>query len=152
MSSTKTPIRQDEKDYLDHFIETKYDDRKNVLKTEMQDTIDKEAEDNFEAFKDKLKISKMHEEVRTLYEDHRKFANEMDSILLDKKGKLDNAINTLEDKLDQWKKIRKWKNDIERSLIKEPDELDRLLKKLLVPFLTGDGKYLYPFATGSTIN
>ena len=57
MSSSKTPIRQDEKDYLDHFIETKYDDRKNVLKTEMQDTIDKEAEDNFEAFKDKLKIT-----------------------------------------------------------------------------------------------
>jgi len=58
MSSSKTPIRQDEKDYLDHFIETKYDDRKNVLKTEMQDTIDKEAEDNFEAFKDKLKLIK----------------------------------------------------------------------------------------------
>ena len=96
----------------------------------MQDTIDKEAEDNFEAFKDKLKITKMHDEVRTLYEDHKKFANEMDSILLEKKGKLDNAINVLEDKLDQWKKIRKWKNDIERSLIKEPDELDRLLKKL----------------------
>ena len=54
MSSSKTPIRQDEKDYLDHFIETKYDDRKNILKTEMQDTIDKEAEENFEAFKDKL--------------------------------------------------------------------------------------------------
>ena len=49
----------------------------------------------------------MHDEVRTLYEDHKKFANEMDSILLEKKGKLDNAINVLEDKLDQWKKIRK---------------------------------------------
>jgi len=58
MSSSKTPIRQDEKDYLDHFIETKYDDRKNILKTEMQDTIDKEAEENFEAFKDKLKLIK----------------------------------------------------------------------------------------------
>ena len=104
MSSSKTPIRQDEKDYLDHFIETKYDDRKNVLKTEMQDTIDKEAEDNFEAFKDKLKISKMHDEVRTLYEDHKKFANEMDSILLEKKGKLDNAINVLEDNLINGKK------------------------------------------------
>ena len=100
------------------------------MKTEKQDTIDKEAEENFEAFKDKLKIGKMHEEVRVLYEDHKKFANEMDSMLLEKKGKLDNAINVLEDKLDQWRKIRKWKNDIERSLIKEPDELDRLLKKL----------------------
>ncbi len=130
MSSSKTPIRQDEKDYLDHFIETKYDDRKNILKTEMQDEIDKEAEDNFEVFKKKLNITKMHEEIKVLYEDHKKFANEMDSILLEKKGKLDNAINVLEDKLDQWRKIRKWKNDIERSLIKEPDELDRLLKKL----------------------
>ena len=92
MSSSKTPIRQDEKDYLDHFIETKYDDRKNVLKTEMQDTIDKEAEDNFEAFKDKLKINKMHDDVRVLYEDHAKFANEMDSILLQKKGKLDKHL------------------------------------------------------------
>jgi len=130
MSSTKTPIRQDEKDYLDHFIETKYDDRKNVLKTEMQDTIDKEAEDNFEAFKEKLKINKMHEEIRVLYEDHKKFANEMDSMLLEKKGKLDNAINTLQDKLDQWSKVRKWKTEHSRSLLKEPDELDRLLKKL----------------------
>ena len=130
MSSSKTPIRQDEKDYLDHFIETKYDDRKNILKTEMQDTIDKEAEDNFEAFKDKLKINKMHDDVKVLYDDHAKFANEMDSILLQKKGKLDNAINTLEDKLEQWKKVRKWENEISRSLLKQPDELDRLLKKL----------------------
>ena len=130
MSSSKTPIRQDEKDYLDHFIETKYDDRKNILKTEMQDTIDKEAEDNFEAFKDKLKINKMHDDVRVLYDDHAKFANEMDSILLQKKGKLDNAIHVLEDKLEQWKKVRKWKNEISSSLLKEPDELDRLLKKL----------------------
>jgi len=130
MSSSKTPIRQDEKDYLDHFIETKYDDRKNILKTEMQDEIDKEAEDNFEVFKEKLKLNKIHDEVKVLYDDHAKFANEMDSILLEKKGKLDNAINTLQDKLDQWSKVRKWKTEHSRSLLKEPDELDRLLKKL----------------------
>ena len=130
MSSTKTPIRQAEMDYIDHFLETKYDDRKNTLKTEMQDIIDREAEENFEAFKNKLNINKMHKEVSVLYEDHKKFANEMDSILLEKKGKLDNAINTLEDKLEQWKKVRKWENEISRSLLKEPDELDRLLKKL----------------------
>ena len=130
MSSTKTPIRQAEMDHIDHFLETKYDDRKNSLKTEMQDIIDKEAEENFEAFKNKLNINKMHKEVSILYEDHKKFANEMDSILLEKKGKLDNAINTLEDKLEQWKKVRKWENQIERSLLKQPDELDRLLKKL----------------------
>jgi len=130
MSSTKTPIRQAEMDHIDHFLETKYDDRKNSLKTEMQDIIDKEAEENFEAFKNKLNINKMHKEVSILYEDHKKFANEMDSILLEKKGKLDNAINTLEDKLEQWKKVRKWENEISRSLLKEPDELDRLLKKL----------------------
>ena len=130
MSSSKTPIRQDEKDYLDHFIETKYDDRKNILKTEMQDEIDKEAEDNFEVFKEKLKLNKIHDEVKVLYDDHAKFANEMDSILLEKKGKLDNAINVLEDKLDQWSKVRKWKTEHSRSLLKEPDELDRLLKKL----------------------
>jgi len=130
MSSTKTPIRQAEMDYVDHFIETKYDDRKNTLKTEMQDIIDRESEENFEAFKNKLNINKMHKEVSVLYEDHKKFANEMDSILLEKKGKLDNAINTLEDKLEQWKKVRKWENQIERSLLKQPDELDRLLKKL----------------------
>ena len=130
MSSTKTPIRQAEMDHIDHFLETKYDDRKNSLKTEMQDIIDREAEENFEAFKNKLNINKMHKEVSVLYEDHKKFANEMDSILLMKKGKLDNAINTLEDKLEQWKKVRKWENEISRSLLKEPDELDRLLKKL----------------------
>ena len=130
MSSTKTPIRQAEMDHIDHFLETKYDDRKNSLKTEMQDIIDREAEENFEAFKNKLNINKMHKEVSVLYEDHKKFANEMDSILLMKKGKLDNAVNTLEDKLEQWKKVRKWENEISRSLLKEPDELDRLLKKL----------------------
>ena len=130
MSSTKTPIRQAEMDHIDHFLETKYDDRKNTLKTEMQDIIDREAEENFEAFKNKLNINKMHKEVSVLYEDHKKFANEMDSILLMKKGKLDNAVNTLEDKLEQWKKVRKWENEISRSLLKEPDELDRLLKKL----------------------
>ena len=90
MSSTKTPIRQAEMDHIDHFLETKYDDRKNSLKTEMQDIIDREAEENFEAFKNKLNINKMHKEVSVLYEDHKKFANEMDSILLMKKGKLDN--------------------------------------------------------------
>ena len=130
MSSTKTPIRQAEMDHIDHFLETKYDDRKNSLKTEMQDIIDREAEENFEAFKNKLNINKMHKEVSVLYEDHKKFANEMDSILLMKKGKLDNAVNTLEDKLEQWKKVRKWENEISRSLLKEPNEVDRLLKKL----------------------
>ena len=130
MSSSKTPIRQAEMDHIDHFLETKYDDRKNTLKTEMQDIIDKESEDNFEAFKDKLKINTMHKEVYAYYEDHKKFENEMDTILLEKKGKLDNAINTLEDKLEQWKKVRKWENEISRSLLKQPDELDRLLKKL----------------------
>ena len=130
MSSTKTPIRQAEMDHIDHFLETKYDDRKNTLKTEMQDIIDKESEDNFEAFKDKLKINTMHKEVYAYYEDHKKFESEMDTILLEKKGKLDNAINTLEDKLEQWKKVRKWESEISRSLLKQPDELDRLLKKL----------------------
>tara|TARA_R110002050_G_scaffold259518_1_gene398966 strand:+ start:80 stop:679 length:600 start_codon:yes stop_codon:yes gene_type:complete len=130
MSSTKTPIRQAEMDYLDHFMETKYDERKNVLKTEMQDTIDAEAEENFDAFKEKLKLTKLHEDVRIYFNDHEKFANEMDTMLLLKKGKLDNAINDLEVKLEQWKKVRKWNTGIERSLIKHPDELDRLLKKL----------------------
>ena len=130
MSSTKTPIRQAEMDYLDHFMETKYDDRKNILKTEMQDTIDTEAEDNFEPFKEKLKLTKLHEDVRIYFDDHEKFNNEMDTILAEKKGKLDNAINDLEVKLENWKKVRKWNTEIERSLIKHPDELDRLLKKI----------------------
>jgi len=130
MSSTKTPIRQAEMDHIDHFLETKYDDRKNTLKTEMQDIRDKESENNFEAFKNKLNVNKLHKEVYAFYKDHEKFANEMDTILLEKKGKLDNAINTLEDKLEQWKKVRKWENEISRSLLKQPDELDRLLKKL----------------------
>ena len=130
MSSSKTPIRQAEMDHIDHFLETKYDDRKNILKTEMQDTIDTESEENFDAFKEKLKLTKLHEDVRINYDDHEKFANEMDTILLEKKGKLDNAINDLEVKLENWKKVRKWNTEIERSRIKHPDELDRLLKKI----------------------
>ena len=130
MSSTKTPIRQAEMDHIDHFLESKYDDRKNILKTEMQDTIDTEAEENFDAFKEKLKLTKLHEDVRINYDDHEKFANEMDSTLLLKKGKLDNSVNDLEVKLENWKKVRKWNTEIERSLIKHPDELDRLLKKI----------------------
>ena len=130
MSSTKTPIRQAEMDHIDHFLETKYDDRKNILKTEMQDTIDTEAEENFDVFKEKLKLTKLHQDVRIYFDDHEKFNNEMDTILAEKKGKLDNAINDLEVKLENWKKVRKWNTEIERSLIKHPDELDRLLKRI----------------------
>jgi len=130
MSSSKTPIRQAEMDYLDHFMETKYDERKNVLKTEMQDTIDTESEQNFDAFKEKLKLTKLHEDVRKNFNDREKFNNEMDSILLEKSNKLDNSINDLEAILEKWKKVRKWNTEIERSLIKHPDELDRLLKKI----------------------
>jgi len=130
MSSSKTPIRQAEMDHIDHFLETKYDDRKNILKTEMQDTIDTESEENFDAFKEKLKLTKLHEDVRINFDDHEKFNNEMDTILAEKKGKLDNSINDLEVKLENWKKVRKWNTEIERSLIKHPDELDRLLKKI----------------------
>lgn len=130
MSSSKTPIRQAEMDHIDHFLETKYDDRKNILKTEMQDTIDTESEENFDAFKEKLKLTKLHQDVRIYFDDHEKFNNEMDTILAEKKGKLDNAINDLEVKLENWKKVRKWNTEIERSLIKHPDELDRLLKKI----------------------
>ena len=130
MSSSRTPIRQAEMDHIDHFLETKYDDRKNILKTEMQDTIDTESEENFDAFKEKLKLTKLHQDVRVYFDDHEKFNNEMDTILAEKKGKLDNAINDLEVKLENWKKVRKWNTEIERSLIKHPDELDRLLKKI----------------------
>ena len=130
MSSSKTPIRQAEMDHIDHFLETKYDDRKNILKTEMQDTIDTESEENFDAFKEKLKLTKLHQDVRIYFDDHEKFRNEMDSILLEKESKLNNAINDLEVKLENWKKVRKWNTEIERSLIKHPDELDRLLKKI----------------------
>ena len=130
MSSSKTPIRQAEMDHIDHFLETKYDDRKNILKTEMQDTIDTEAEENFDTFKEKLKLTKLHEDVRINFNDREKFNNEMDSILLEKTNKLDNSINDLEVKLENWKKVRKWNTEIERSLIKHPDELDRLLKKI----------------------
>jgi len=130
MSSSKTPIRQTEMDYLDHFMETKYDERKNILKTEMQDTIDTESEENFDAFKEKLKLTKLHEDIRINFNDREKFSNEMDSILLEKSNKLDNSINDLEAILEKWKKVRKWNTEIERSLIKHPDELDRLLKKI----------------------
>jgi len=130
MSSSKTPIRQAEMDHIDHFLETKYDNRKNILKTEMQDTIDTESEENFDAFKEKLKLTKLHQDVRIYFDDHEKFRNEMDSILLEKESKLNNAINDLEVKLENWKKVRKWNTEIERSLIKHPDELDRLLKKI----------------------
>jgi hypothetical protein len=62
------------------------------------------SEENFDAFKEKLKLTKLHEDVRINYDDHEKFANEMDSTLLLKKSKLDNSINDLEVKLEQLEK------------------------------------------------
>ena len=130
MSSTKTPIRQAEKDYIDEFISSKYDQKIDTLQSETQNIIDVEAEENFEAFKYRLKIDEMHKITKMLYEEYETFASEKDSILLDKKYKLDHAVDLLYDKLNQWKKIRKWETTIEQNLIKNPEQMDRLLKQL----------------------
>ena len=124
------PIRNIEMDYWNFSIDEQYDNRQNSLKTEMVDEINDIADDNYETFKKKLKIDDLMSDIKKMYEDYHLFKNQKELIEQEKKNALDKSINALEDQLVKYNKVRKWKTDLSRSLLKEPNEHDILLKKL----------------------
>ena len=124
------PIRNIEMDYWNFSIDEQYETRQNSLQTELVDEINDIADDNYETFKKKLKIDDLMSDIKKMYEDYHLFKNQKELIEQEKKNALDKSINALEDQLVKYNKVRKWKTDLDRSLLKEPNEHDILLKKL----------------------
>ena len=124
------PIRNVEYDHWNWTIDETYDDRKSSLKTEMIEEIDQESEANYPVFKKKLKLDTDIDNIQKLYDDYHNFVTNKNLMEQQKKNALDKAVDSMHDKLGTWNKVRKWKTDISRSLLKEPKEHDRMLKSL----------------------
>jgi len=124
------PIRNVEYDHWNYTIDETYDDRKSSLKTEMIDEIDDLSEDNYEAFKGKLKLDKVIKDIEVKYHDYNDFVKNKKAIEEQKSNDLNRAIDQMYDILQKFNKERKWKTDVEHSMLKDPKDHDILLKKL----------------------
>ena len=124
------PIRNVEYDHWNWTIDETYDDRKSSLKTEMIEEIDEQSEANYPLFKKKLKLDGDIDNIQKLYDDYHNFVTNKNLMEQQKKNALDKAVDSMHDKLGIYNKVRKWKTEISRSLLKEPKEHDRMLKSL----------------------
>ena len=124
------PIRNVEYDHWNYTIDETYDDRKSSLKTEMIDEIDDLSEENYEAFKAKLKLDKVMKDIEVKYHDYTDFVKNKTAMEEQKSNDLNRAIDQMYDILQKFNKERKWKTDVEHSMLKDPKDHDILLKKL----------------------
>jgi hypothetical protein len=124
------PIRNLEMDYWNFSIDEQYDGRKNSVKSEMIDEINDISDKNYDVFKKRLKVDKLSKDIHVMYKDYNDFVNQKGLIEQQKKNALDKSINALESQLQKYNKVRKWQTELSRSLLKEPEEHDVLLKKL----------------------
>ena len=124
------PIRNVEYDHWNYTIDETYDDRKSSLKTEMIDEIDDLSEENYEAFKAKLKLDKVIKDIEAKYHDYTDFVKNKKAMEEQKSNDLNRAIDQMYDILQKFNKERKWKTDVEHSMLKDPKDHDILLKKL----------------------
>jgi len=124
------PIRNVEYDHWNYTIDETYDDRKSSLKTEMIDEIDDLSEENYEAFKGKLKLDKVMKDIELKYHDYTDFVKNKKAMEEQKSNDLNRAIEQMYDILQKFNKERKWKTDVEYSMLKDPKDHDILLKKL----------------------
>tara|TARA_R100000734_G_C3305543_1_gene96051 strand:+ start:276 stop:893 length:618 start_codon:yes stop_codon:yes gene_type:complete len=124
------PIRNVEYDHWSYTIDETYDSRKSALKSEMIDEIDNIAEDNYPAFKEKLKLDDVIESITEKYKDYTDFVKNKKAMEDKKKNDLDKEIDKMYDILQKYNKVRKWNTNIEMSMLKDPEEHDHLLKKI----------------------
>ena len=125
------PIRQTEMDYWNFTIDSEYDNRQNSLKSEMIDEINDIADTNYPKFVKALKVDKLIKDIDSLYKDYHKFKSEKELIELEKKRKLDKAVNALTIQLEKWNKVRKWKDkNFSDAKLGDPNNHDTLFKGL----------------------
>ena len=124
------PIRNVEYDHWSYTIDDTYDSRKSALKSEMIDEIDNIAEDNYPAFKEKLKLDDVMESITERYKDYTDFVRNKKAMEDKKKNDLDKEIEKMYDILLKYNKVRKWNTSIEKSMLNDPEEHDLLLKKI----------------------
>lgn len=124
------PIRNVEYDHWNYTIDETYDDRKSSLKTEMIDEIDDLSEENYGAFKAKLKLDKVMDDIAKKYQDYTDFVKNKKAIEEQKSNDLTRAIDQMYDILQKFNKERKWDTNVEHNMLRDPKDHDILLKKL----------------------
>ena len=124
------PIRKEEYNYWDYTTDTDYEARKSSLKSEMIDEIDDISENNYPAFKARLKLDKLMSDIVDLHKEYHEFVTNKNMIEQQKKNNLDKSVDQMYEQLLKWNKERKWKTDISRKLISDPKDHEALIKKL----------------------
>ena len=105
------PIRKDEIEYLSNYIDRKFKSRRSALESEREVEVDRTKDKNLPAFKSKLNIEKLLKTVVQLENDYSTYRDNYSRELSSKREKVLNAGLKLEKKLENWSKIRNWKNE-----------------------------------------
>jgi len=129
------PIRKDEQEYLREYIKDKFRNKRSALESDREVDVEEQAKKNYKKFVSTLKVTSMIKEAEKLQKDYDNFCNNKQIIEDQKRKKVRNAIQKIEDHLKKWANIRRWHDhpsftryDSERVDI---EVVDRYINKML---------------------
>ena len=105
------PIRKDEIEYLSNYIDRKFKSRRSALESEREVEVDRTTDKNLPAFKSKLNVEKLLKTVVQLEKEYVDYRDNYDKKLTEIRNKCLTAGEKLEKKLNNWSRVRNWKNE-----------------------------------------
>lgn len=102
------PIRKDEQVYLKEYINRKFDNHRSHLESERQIDVDQAVEKNLSKFRKTLNLNDMIRTVTKLSSEYDDFVDNYESRKLDKRNRLIEAGEKLQNKLEKWRSVRRW--------------------------------------------
>ena len=102
------PIRKDEQEYLREYIKDKFRNKRSALESDREIDVEEQSKKNYKKFVSTLKVTSMIKEAEKLQKDYDNFCNNKQIIEDQKRKKVRNAIQKIEDHLKKWANIRRW--------------------------------------------
>ena len=123
------PIRKDEQEYLREYIKDKFRDKRSALESDREIDVEEQAKKNYKKFVSTLKVTSMIKEAEKLQKDYDNFCNNKQIIEDQKRKKVKNAIQKIEDHLKKWADTPSFtRYDSDRV---ETEVVDRYINKML---------------------
>jgi len=109
------PIRKEEMEYIRRDIKLNFNDKKDIIKSNMINEIDKLSLKNEDNFINKLNVKIKMKTVKDAHEAYYKFVSKKEVTEAALKEKLDKVVLDLKEQVNQWYKVRKWEDyDIDK--------------------------------------
>lgn len=129
------PIRKDEQEYLREYIKDKFRDKRSALESDREMDVEEQAKKNYKKFVSTLKVTSLIKEADKLQKDYDNFCNNKQIIEDQKRKKVRDAVQKIEDHLRKWANIRRWHDhpnftsyNGERT---DTEAVDRYINKML---------------------